>query len=815
MKKILVGFFVFFAFLTLVGTVMHFTGYTFQVVDQIYCRGYLPWNSSENQRRCQYRSGDDLEENDFIARELRYLADNSVQQTYSERLASGYPIGNSYAATNYTLLGALGRFMPPWSAANFSALILLFISFTVGFAIARTLNFSNLYSFLFGTLSITLPYVALFDAWNMALIGFGLSALGILQFYKNNRKYLFILLTAAGAFLIIASSIYQLYLYATLAILLIWLFYRNAEDKKKFVVMWVSVVFIFFSIALIMNLFLENHLEFLNTSSKVGTELPFSEILKRKTFSLDPLGWVSSEVVSAHKKVAQIFFGEDNLGTYRSVTFGPLNPGPAFLILLLVGLIRLYKQYKGYVIFILFWLFYMMGPLQLLLGFVVGEPFRSETSIRASYLFFLFGTFAVIWTIRSIAENKILISKGIKVAVNITAGYIFLISSLFIIVNIVQNQLTLEPIYALISSALFIIGFNKLTEQYRSIAVVLIFISVILPNMGRIFLYSTPAVLAVNRQELYFPDTRFENLIRENRDIAKVALVSAPGEKNMPPNGPVRLDLSSVTAYRNPPLKSFFELYNYHRFIFENGTENPTSLFNQFQKSSTFLSNTLNVLKAPQKEIVLDEKTIKYFRLNRVNAVISSENLVIGNSDWKLVGKEDGLTLWKWNINPPEYFFADQIVPIPDKNKRLDFVFSNQWNIEKQVIVEENLALKPYTGKQSAKIELIDKKDGYRLFNISTPAAGILTLPINFDRHFTALWKEKSGLTRNLDTLRTNHTFLGIIVPEGRGSLEIIYSDKPRKYNKILEATGLILLLGLIALFMTKDRRNQFRSLPR
>ena len=146
-------FVILFTLLFLVGIFLHYTGYTFQVVDEIYCRNLLPWSlyTTENiSCTAHYHSGDDLFENDFISNELLYLADNPHQQTYSERIMNGYPIGDSFGANKYTIFHKLNNFLPPYSSVNFSALFLIFISFTLGYVIARLMGFGYYYAGILG-----------------------------------------------------------------------------------------------------------------------------------------------------------------------------------------------------------------------------------------------------------------------------------------------------------------------------------------------------------------------------------------------------------------------------------------------------------------------------------------------------------------------------------------------------------------------------------------------------------------------------------------------------------------------------------------
>ena len=289
-----------------IGLVMHKTGYTFQVVDQIYCRGHLPWSVEYSVGPCVDRSGDDLFENDFIETELQYLSDNPHQQTYSERVMNGYPMKSAYSADTFTFFHLLSRFLPTTSSIIFSALLMLFVSFTLGYALARSLSFDWRYSIIAGFLSLTPSYVGLFEAWNHALIAYELLWLGIIRFYRYAERYLFALCAFLGASMIILSSIYQLYLYAILNAAFFIVFYlavQAKQEKKKILVAFLAVACVFLSAALVWNASLSQHLSYLKDSNKVNLQLPFTELIRRKGYALDPLGWAGSEMVIAHRAV--------------------------------------------------------------------------------------------------------------------------------------------------------------------------------------------------------------------------------------------------------------------------------------------------------------------------------------------------------------------------------------------------------------------------------------------------------------------------------------------------------------------------------
>jgi len=458
-------FFLFFTALVLIGVFLHYTGYTFQVVDQIYCRNHLPWSFNSPDISCGYRSGDDLFENDFISSELTYLSDNPYQHTFSERVMNGYPIRDGYVSNTNTIFHFLNGFLPPYSSINFSALAVLFISFVLGYYIAKSLGFSSFYRLILGTLSITPIYVNLSETWNAPLIGYGFLILGILQFYKYNRYYVFLLFSIVGAFLILSSSVYQFYIYTFLNLILLGLFYFWCKDKRKFIILWMSVAASFVVVAMFLNFSLERHYDFLSTSQKANNEISSSELLKSKRFTLDPIAWIASEVVVPHSRALDLVLGKEKAKFFHYFQSRGYGLGIAYLFFVVLGLFQLWKRHRSYVLILSFWFLYAAGVLQLLLSLIFGEPFLGETSIRASFLFFLFGGFAVVYAMRELIERKIVLSGTIKKVIYFGIYYVLFLSVLMLVGRaLMSHMVSVEAIYTAISAVFLIIGLKLLAK---------------------------------------------------------------------------------------------------------------------------------------------------------------------------------------------------------------------------------------------------------------------------------------------------------------------------------------------------------------
>jgi hypothetical protein len=809
--------------LILIGVGLHFSGKTVLNVDQIYCRGFYPWSALYQEKNCDPgRDGDSLFDTASNATELDYLTQNPYQHSYTERVMNGYPIASAYNVNPHNLTRAFDKFLPITSSANFVALAYLFLSFVIGYVIARTLKFTPGYSAVFGFFSITSTYVGLVEPFSLSLIGFGLVVLGILQYYYCDRKYLFVILTFVGAICIMLSAVFQFYIYAAICVLLLILMSFLMEDRKRFLIMAVAVGVVFIAAALVLNTFLVDHASFLSVSNKMNSSVSFSELLKHKNYALDPLGWIGIEPIELHRKMVATVLG-DNIGysTYGSLAMGSQSPGPVFLGLFFIGIISLWqskkREYRGYVIFTLFWLLYSAGYLQLLFSIIIGSPFREETSIRAFDLFFLFGTFAVVYAIQNLIQRGIILGKSTKRIIKIFFLYLIVMLPIFIVARFYgHGQVLLETIFIVISSILFFVWLylrDLATMKNRGKALAsMLLVSLLLLSFSRLFLGATPVIFLLNPSKLYYPETEFGDIIKKYPDLKRAALIQTPQSGRVQhQNGPIFLGLSTITGYRNPMYQNYADLYYYNSFVFKD-SKNAVSDFNDFEKNSDYLRNNLSAFEAPQAKITLSEATKRFFAMTDVDTIIGSVDLEITNPEWHKITIADNLTLWGLNKTNPEFFFVQKETVIPAGIKQFEYMFGDsKWNPIKSAVLDSSILEESNAdngaSKENPNIELIKRADGYRLIkiqNIFSP--GILTIPVTFDKHWEATLQDLNG-SHLLKTFTSNGAFLGILVPKSlSGIIELRYNDKPSIKNYLLSATGIFILLLVFFIFRKKKQ---------
>lgn len=708
--------------LVAIGLVLQLTGKTVLTVDQLACRNYYPWKAIAPPLDCsKERDGDYIFESHFIASELDYLSSNPYQHTYSERIMNGYPIAAAYTGNPYTLTRLFNKFFSPPSSANYVAIIYIFVGFTLGYLLARALNFDYRMSLVFGFFCITSSYVLLNEAYNMALVGFEMMALGLLMAYLYSRRYAAVALMFVGAMCIMLSAFFQLYLYAAvsmgvLALLVFWV-----REKRKYLIALVIAGICLAAAALVLHTFLEQHLSFLEVSQKTKSQLSLTEFLKHKDYAMDPIGWIGYEPPKMHHKIVALLFGDKvGYGWYGGLSIGSFSPGPVFLILFFLGAFALWKTHRAYVLFSIFWLLYFAGYMQLLLSALPG-PFRIETSVRASNLFFLSASFAVVYALR---ERKTLEGRTKWVAVAVCTYLVIALPVFAVFRNLNHGQVMVESLAIALSALLFMVWIWK--PKLRAFLVV----ALIFPSFARFFLGATPDTITLNDQALYYPRTEFGDAVTRHPEISRVALIETPGGNRTHTNGPVMLGLGTITGYRNPMYEAYVDLYWKHKLAFEGSTD-PNREADELKTSVDYLNNGLPALKAPSSSITLQDFTLKYFELTRTNGIIGSEDLSITNPDWERVVLADGLSLWRYNKRFPEFSF-DGI----------------------------------------GTLSLISKTDGYRLLQIDTPSGGNLLLPVTYDKHWLAMMDKK-----RLEIFASHGPFLGVIVPPGKGTLEIRYRD--------------------------------------
>lgn len=710
-----------------IGALMHHFEFTFQAVDQIYCRGYLPWAAEmpKSLDCSQYRSGDDIFENDFIVGEMRRLASNPYQQVYSERIMNGYPIAYAYSASKISLFYWLTAWLPSWSAINVSALVTLVAGFFLGYGIARTLNFSNSRALIAGVLAIPLPLVALFESWNWSLLGYELAVFGILQMYCRNRPWIFASSVILGAWLIFSTSIYQLIMYAGMCLGIMGLFYFDVKDRRQFLKTWLWSGVIFVLVALALHESLLGHYQFLQESNKVGNDIPLVDLISSKNLGADPLGWIGDEPVKAHRKLVSWIFGENiGYGWYAGFANGSYSPGPAAVLLAILGFWKMRKKWRALVFLVLFWVLYRAGAIQLLLSIVIGDPFKSETSIRAPLLVFLFMVPAVLVALDYVQDSVRRAGKFARILVPALLSYLIVLPvTLYLYRRLTYGHVFLESLFIAVTALTLLVAWYCLRgsgEQRKKVGMAFIVCALLLPTVTRLFLGIPPRTLSLQSSVYYFPETAFIREIKQHPEIQRVALVQTPGNLRIHPNTPVWMGLSTIHGYRNPMYRHYNEVFTFYRFIFEE-VPNPEAALESYRISLAFTTNDLPVWQAPRPTMSLPTRVKEFFAMAQVNTIIGSHDLVVDDAEWRNVASGDGLSLWIRNYPQPEWRFADA----------------------------------------NANMTMIEKHDGYRKIKIVATSGGILTLPVTYDKHWVATLNGEP-----LTTFVSEGAFLGIAIPE-------------------------------------------------
>lgn len=791
---------------------LHIAGFTFLPVDQLYCRDYLPWNTIDFSTPCSiFRAGDDILENDVSARELSYLRNNPYQQSYSERIMNGAPVAYAYGSTPYVPFKLLTRVLSHPSSANVAGLFYLFASFVVAYAIGRLLGMAPPYSLILGALSLPPMAMGLIDAGNLSLLSYGLIALGMLLFYKKDRVGAFVILIFLGSVALLIGAMYQHYVYAILGLLLAGLFYLDAQKKEKFLVMLAATGFILLGTAMIFNFTLERHFLTLTESQKFDTSVTFTEMLKMKGYAIDPLAWTGYHLPLLHRQIFAIIGGETGSSLHAAIGSGIFSPGPLYLVLVFMGLALLLRKSWGYVFFTLFWFLYAVGIVSLLLSILVGDPFRSESSLRASNLFFLFGNVAAVTALITLIKNPFTLSVKGKVIAILFLGYVFIASIGFLGGNYFLLDSTYpfaETLYIGISAALGIgaLLFLSSHEQWKKrVAYGSLIISLLLVPMGRLFLGAPPFTFALHSQAYYIPLTDFEKELKKQKSVTRIAMVQDGKEGLLHEVTPLWFEVPTVNAYFNPILKEYAELFHFHRFLFENPSFTIDE-FRDFTRTNNAITNNLSAWHSSDAKITLTPPTRRFLELTQTNALITPESASLENPEWERKVKANGLSLWITTQAPVSYRFTTETSVIPDKWKRLSYVLTNEeWNPLGKTVIAENLELRGNASPQLAALTLEKEKDGYRLFSADVPQEGILSLPVTYSSQWKAMFHTKEG-TKMLETLRANYAFLGVAVPAGKGTIEILYDDSPLLRHWIVSVTGLILLLAIL-FFLKRNPR--------
>lgn len=786
---------------------------TFLPVDQLYCRNYLPFTTLQGQAPCSpYRAGDDILENDMSARELNYLRNNPYQTSFSERLMNGTPVAYAYGSTPYVPFKLLTRVLPHPVAANVAGMAYLLVSMIVGYAIGRLLHMPPLYSLLFGILGIPLGFMGLIDAGNLSLLSYGLIALGMLLFYKKDRIGLFIIITFLGSLSLLLGAMYQHYIYIALSFLLLGFFYWEVEQKSKFLLMALSVAFILVSTALLLNFTMERHLLLLTSSQKSDTLVTFWEMVKMKGYALDPLAWVGYHLPLVHRQLFTVLGGEAGSQFHAVIGSGIFSPGPTYLVLAALGFMLLFRRHKGYTAMAGFWFLYAVGIISFFLSIIIGDPFRSESSVRASNVFFLLANVAAVIGLQAFVKDSALIGKRFKLIASVFLGYVLFTSMVFLAGNYVLLEGTYpyaETLFIGMSALLGIIALLPWSSQLffspQLVRIGLIISLLVLP-IGRLVLGATPFTFALHSEDAYVPVTEFEKGLHEQRDVIRVAMMQDGEKGSLHEVTPLWFETPTVNAYFNPIFKEYAELYQFHRLMVEQPSFSIKD-FQEFARTNNYISNNLSPWHASTSSFIIEGPTKRFFELTQTNAIIAADTLPVGDPAWQKRVNANNLSLWVRGKAPADYYFTDNPKVITDRWERLDYTLNGSWNPSDQTIVEHPVDVSHDPSFIPASLTLAKKYDGYRLIEADVQSKGILSLPVNYERHWSAVFHTPQG-TAKLQTLRVNYAFLGVVVPAGKGTLEIQYDDTMQSRHWLLAIAGPLLLIALFFLLRWQQKEH-------
>lgn len=764
------------------------SGYTVQVVDQIYCRGLLPWASDPPAGlRCQYRSGDDLFEHDAIATELRYLSNNPYQQTYTERIMNGYPVGDAYAATRYTATFFLMRYfgLSAPDAATLAAFRILFASIVIGFAISRHFGFSRPLSVLFAILSAAPAYAAISETWNMALIGFGLVILGALRYIKRSDIIGSFVLQFFGFSVIVLSSVYQFYLYAAISLVFLLAGVCGSLRGRRLYLFLGGLALAGFAALLVFHRELFDHLSFLSLSNKAKNLVRPDAYFAKKGLAMDPLGWFGADLVVFHRILLARFVSPNIFSFLQPIQAGVYSPGPVYIFFTLIGLADIWRRAKAYTGFLLFWFLYFAGPLQLLLSYTVGGPFLSETSVRASYLVFLFGTYAAIHGFIAYQVRRGRLSRAFRYVATVGFLYLAAVALIMSAKGAAGADIIREPMAVFASIALFIAGARLVRQNPKDplwmvrAGQIVLGATLVLPALGRLFLGANPAVFSLRPSSWYFPGTPFVEQAQKS-DAGRVLLLSSAGMADaLHPGFPNRLGFASVNGYRNPLVKSYLELFVYERLRLQKNPDVPGA-FRAFRESAQYLDNAaIRAIALSTTTTEFDEHDDAFFDMLGVQSIIATDGVSLPKGSWERLAAGEGLALWRRRATPPKYLFVTSTVAVADSVERLRVLLDEgtPQTLRARAVVAEELPSLVSSPTAATTIALVREADGYREFVIRS-GGGLLTIPATYSPRWGATLSRKGGERDALKTVEANGAFLGVIVPPGSvGMLVLRYAD--------------------------------------
>lgn len=194
----------------------------------------------------------------------------------------------------------------------------------------------------------------------------------------------------------------------------------------------------------------------------------------------------------------------------------------------------------------------------------------------------------------------------------------------------------------------------------------------------------------------------------------------------------------------------------------------------------------------PRIEVIMSqaEKSPENFRRSRLLSLLGVKNILYFNNQWQFSENKQAL---------PRTFLADEIVVETNPQKILDRIFDEKTNLEKTLILEENI---PITLDQNKGIAKISSYEPQKV-EIETQTSGPKVLFLS--DNFYPGWK---ATVDNQETkiYRADYSFRAVIVSTGKHKVTFRYEPQSFEIGKNITLVALLLLF-----FQSFRRSDKFR----
>ncbi len=169
---------------------------------------------------------------------------------------------------------------------------------------------------------------------------------------------------------------------------------------------------------------------------------------------------------------------------------------------------------------------------------------------------------------------------------------------------------------------------------------------------------------------------------------------------------------------------------------------------------------------------------------------------------FSVVYEDNAYRIFRNNQSYPRVFVVDRFIIENDDEKMLNMMFRDDIDLRNTAILEKDPGIRN-NASPAANVKIVDYKNNSIDVRVDSQSNALLVLT---DSYYPG-WKAYID-DSEVEILRTNYAFRGIIVPEGRSTVRLVYEPDTFLYGIYGVIVGIGGLLGIAVYYKRYERKN-------